>query len=209
MGKQVDTNNKGLVLQGVPVPGGEGGSWHIATGSMAQLSDLLAANSGADIDVCYQCRRCASGCPVAYAMDYTPVQLLHAARLGLLDLVLGSSAIWLCNSCATCVSRCPQEVDIVKIMDVLRAMALETGSNRETQDVVASYRAVLWSIRLFGRVYELGMVGAWQLTARRLGQDLRMGLDMRKRGRLKILPSFSTLGRAAGLFSRARRLERP
>ena len=74
---------------------------------------------------CYQCSMCSDGCPVAYAMDYHPNQIIHMVQLGLKEKVLQSSAIWLCVSCDTCGTRCPNEIDIVRLMDVLRKEALE------------------------------------------------------------------------------------
>ncbi|MCL4369588.1 MAG: 4Fe-4S dicluster domain-containing protein [Chloroflexi bacterium] len=183
-------------------------SWQISSTSVSQFADQLAEASGVDINVCYQCKKCASGCPIAYAVDYTPVQLLHAARLGLKDLVLSSKAIWLCLACETCVARCPQEVDIVKVMDALRAMALQAGVKPQVPEVASFYRASLRNIRVFGRMYELGLIGQLKLATRELDKDVRLGLEMFKKRKLKMLPDFASLGKASGIFSRARKLER-
>ena len=56
---------------------------------------------------------CSDGCPVAYVMDYYPNQIIHMVRLGLKDKILNSTTIWLCASCETCATRCPNEIDIV------------------------------------------------------------------------------------------------
>lgn len=180
----------------------------ILAASVSQFGELLSQTSGVDINVCYQCRKCVSGCPVAYAMDYTPVQLLHAVRLGLKDLVLGSATIWLCASCETCVTRCPQDVDLVRVMDSLRAMALRAEVKPKVPDVASFYRSSLNNIRIFGRMYELGLIGQLKLATRQFGKDLRLGSQMLKRRKLKLLPDFAGLGKSRSVFSRVQKLER-
>jgi heterodisulfide reductase subunit C len=181
--------------------------WNIPS-SVSQFADRLQEISGVDLNVCYQCRKCHSGCPVAYAMDYSPVQLLHAARLGLEDLVLGSATIWLCASCETCVTRCPQDVDLVKLMDSMRLLALRSGVKPAVPEVAQFYRASLLNIRLFGRTYEVGLIGQLKLATRQLTKDLRLGFEMFKKRKLALLPSFKSLGKANSLFSQVQKLER-
>jgi heterodisulfide reductase subunit C len=116
-----------------------------------QFSDSVKKLSNVDINVCYQCRKCTSGCPVAYAMDYTPTQILHAARLGLKGLVLGSTTIWLCAGCETCVTLCPQDVNIINAMDAMRVIAINEGYKPKETEVADFYRYSLNNIQLFGR----------------------------------------------------------
>jgi heterodisulfide reductase subunit C len=180
--------------------------WQVPA-AVAEFGDLLEETSGVDINVCYQCRKCASGCPVAYAMDYTPVQVLHAVRLGLKDLALGSATIWLCSACETCVTRCPQDVDIVKAMDSLKAIALRAGVKPKVPEVASFYCSSLQNIRLFGRMYELGVIAQLKLATRQFLKDLDLGAQMLRKGKLKLLPDFGSLGRARRLLSRTRKLE--
>ena len=163
-----------------------------AEGARFAAAVKLAANT--DVNACFQCRKCTSGCPVAYAMDYTPAQIMHAVRLGLKDLVLSSSTIWLCAACETCVARCPQEVDIVKVMDALRAMCLSDGYKPKEQAIASFYKYSLNSIQLFGRLYELGVMGRLKLATREFKKDFRLGLGLFKRGKLKVIPDFGSAG---------------
>lgn len=185
-----------------------GTEWNVPSTSVSQFADLLKESSGVDLNVCYQCRKCHSGCPLAFAMDYTPPQLLHAARLGLKDLVLSSTTIWLCASCETCVTRCPQDVDLVKLMDAMRLMSLQQGVKPAVPEVAQFYRASLLNIRLFGRTYEVGLIGQLKLATRQFTKDLSLGLEMLKKGKLTLWPSFESLGKANNLFSRIQKLER-
>jgi heterodisulfide reductase subunit C len=43
------------------------------------------------------------------------------------DLVLNSKTMWLCASCETCTTRCPQDVDVAKVMDAVKITALHQG----------------------------------------------------------------------------------
>ena len=51
-----------------------------------------------NLNRCYQCSMCSDGCPVAYAMDYYPNQIIHLVRMGMREKVLKSKTIWLCAS---------------------------------------------------------------------------------------------------------------
>jgi CO dehydrogenase/acetyl-CoA synthase alpha subunit len=55
-------------------------------------------------------------CPVAFAMDYKPNQICRWS-LGMKERVLSSKTIWVCASCYTCSTRCPNDIDIAKVMD--------------------------------------------------------------------------------------------
>ena len=181
--------------------------WQVPVTQVSQFGDWLQEVSGVDINVCYQCRKCTSGCPVAYAMDYTPVQILHAACLGLKDLALRSTTIWLCAGCETCVTRCPQDVDLPQVMDSLKAIAVRWGVKPGEPEVASFYRSSLQNIRLFGRLYELGLVGQLKLATRQFRKDLTLGVEMLKKRKLRLMPDLATMGRTRRIFSRVRKLE--
>lgn len=159
----------------------------------SRLAAIIKTYGNTDISTCYQCRKCSSGCPVAYAMDYTPAQILHAARLGLKDLVLNSATIWLCATCETCVARCPQGVDLVKAMDALRTTCLIEGYKPKVPEVANFYKHALNNIQVFGRLYELGLMGRLRLATREFTKDFSLGIGMFKRGKLKILPDLGAM----------------
>jgi heterodisulfide reductase subunit C len=83
--------------------------------------------SGQDLLACNQCGKCSSGCPVAFALDVLPSQILRFTQLGLED-ALQAQTIWTCASCQTCVSRCPKGVDLPRVMEALRQIAMERGT---------------------------------------------------------------------------------
>ncbi len=174
----------------------------------SQFLESVKKSSNVDISACYQCRKCTSGCPVAYAMDYTPAQILHATRLGLKELVLGSSTIWLCATCETCVTRCPQDVNLVQAMDALRVMALSNGYKPKESAVADFYRYSLSNIQLFGRMFEMGLMGRLKLATREFSKDLKLGLGLFKRGKLSVIPDLGALGVTLRIRSRVRKSEK-
>ena len=80
-----------------------------------QIKDL----SGVDYSRCYQCLTCTLSCPVISIMDYSPNQIIRMIQLGARSKVLQSNTIWRCASCETCAGRCPQGIDIRRLMDTL------------------------------------------------------------------------------------------
>ncbi len=80
--------------------------------------------SGQNLFACYQCGNCTAGCPVSFAMDLGPHQVIRYTLLGLVSEVLASNTPWICASCLQCTSRCPKGLDIARIMEALRTVVL-------------------------------------------------------------------------------------
>ena len=173
----------------------------------SEFGEAVRSISGVDVNSCFQCAKCASGCPVSYAMDYTPTQLIHAIQLGLTDLVLSSKTIWLCASCQTCTTRCPQDVDLASVMDAVRIIAQRKKIKAKIPEVPAFYRSSLANIGFFGRMYELGLIAILKLFTRSFTKDIGLGLKMLAKGKLNILPSFSGALAARKIFSQVRAKE--
>jgi heterodisulfide reductase subunit C len=61
---------------------------------------------------------------MAEAMDLLPNQVIRLMQLGLREEIDKANTIWLCASCTTCGVRCPRGVDLSRVMEALRALAL-------------------------------------------------------------------------------------
>ena len=85
--------------------------------------------SGQNLFSCYQCGMCSAGCPMSFAMDLLPSQIILSVQLGLEEDIFNSRIIWLCASCETCSTRCPRGVDISKVMEALRLITLRKNIN--------------------------------------------------------------------------------
>ena len=144
-----------------------------------------------NIDRCYQCSMCSDGCPVAYAMDYHPNQIIHLVRLGQKDKVLQSNAIWLCVSCETCATRCPNQIEIVRLMDVLRGESLKSGFKGPLSNVSKFHEAFVNQIKKKGRVDEASLLIEYELKSRdflsfdKFLEEAKLGLEMFRKGKIK------------------------
>jgi heterodisulfide reductase subunit B len=164
------------------------------------LAQEIKERCGENVFLCYQCKKCTAGCPVAAYFDLTPNQVLRACQFGQANLVLNSRTISICAACETCSTRCPQGIDIARIMDVLEIMAAELGIKSKAPTVPMFYRAANRGINWFGRMWELGLMAelyireffARELNFKQLFKyDLPMAIKMLRVGKLKILPSIA------------------
>ena len=149
----------------------------------------VAARSGQPIDLCYQCKKCAGGCPVSMAMAPMCSDILRLIQLGEREKVLASDAIWLCIGCRTCAARCPNGIDASRVMDALREMALAEGTAGGGRKARAFHAAFLASVEKLGRAYEAGVISLYKLKTASFGEDLGLGLKLLARRKLKLLPS--------------------
>jgi len=146
---------------------------------------------GSEIHVqdCYQCQKCSAGCPVAFAMDYKPNQIMQMVSLGMKERVLSSNTIWVCASCYTCSTRCPNDIDIAKVMDWLRQTAIREGVPPAEKEVALFHSTFLESIRTHGRVHELSMMAHYKRKTGKWFEDFKLGWRMFTKGKLKLFPS--------------------
>jgi heterodisulfide reductase subunit C len=150
--------------------------------------EVVNAQSGEQIQLCYHCHKCGAGCPVVSFMDYTPDRLFRMAQLGLKRQVLGSSTIWLCSSCHTCATRCPNDIDVTTVMDTLKQMALEEKIKSHQKRAACFHKAFLSNLRRFGQIHEASLMAVLKLKTLNLFSDLKLGLNMFRRGKIALLP---------------------
>lgn len=152
-----------------------------------ELLSKLEKEAGTNINLCYQCGKCSAGCPVGFAMDYKPREIIRLLQLDLLDEALEAESIWICATCETCSARCPRGVDIASLMDTLRREALKQG--KITDKRVAYFnKAFLGTVKHFGRTYEAGILLYHNATTFQPFKDAQLGLPMMMRGKVGILP---------------------
>ena len=158
------------------------------TGLNTELAKRLEAETGLSVRSCYQCKKCSAGCPVAFAMDLLPHEVMGMVIYGQQGRLLGSSTIWLCASCETCTTRCPNEIDIAGVMDGLRRMAIKDGAVTSEPGIAAFHNSFLGGIRLAGKTNETMLIGAYKAISRRFFDDLGLGAVMLARRKIKLLP---------------------
>ena len=170
----------------------------------------VQSQSGQPISLCYQCKKCSSGCPVGFAMDLLPHEVVRLIQLGARDRVFAANSLWVCTGCKTCQARCPNQIDAGQVMDSLREMALKAGTaalapKGRDVNVKTFHESFLSTLRLFGRSYDLGMIGLYLGRSRALGEQMGLGLNMVKKGKLKYLPErVRRMGEIRKIFAKAR-----
>ncbi len=157
--------------------------------------DIVAQESGQDIDACYQCGKCTASCPLARAMDWMPNQIIHAVQLGLKDLVLDSNAIWHCAACETCASRCPRDIDMSRVNKALARICIREGRTPKDPAVAAFHKSFIESMARWGRAHELEVISLTKLrNARQRFRDIPLGAWLFAKGRLSLLPHYVRRG---------------
>lgn len=160
-----------------------------ATAPLAVIDPTFArtvqARSHEPILTCYYCQKCSVGCPTSFAMDYKPAQVLKMVQLGQREALLKSHAPWLCIGCETCGTRCPNDIRINNVMDVLKEMALEAGVAPSEKTVYALHRSFLNSVKRFGRLHELSMLAEYMLRVpQKLPQEIGLGITLILKGKV-------------------------
>lgn len=150
------------------------------------LEEVNEKINGVPIQRCYHCRKCTAGCPVAFAMEYNPNKVVKMIQMGMRDEVLNSSTIWLCASCETCVTRCPNDVDIARMMDSLREIAIESKVAPKEKNILKFHEAFLGSIKSRGRISEPMMIVNYKLKSGDYFSDMGMGMSMFMKGKIKL-----------------------
>src|SRR5512136_2310670 len=152
------------------------------------LKEIIEA-SGENPQACYQCQKCSAGCPVAYAMDILPNQLLRHIQYDHRERVLSSKTIWICASCYTCSVRCPNNIDIAKIMDTLRSLAIRSGMKPGEKDIPLFHSVFLNTIKSKGRIHELSLLIQLKSKTKDFLKDAGLGWKMFLKRKIKLLPS--------------------
>ncbi len=153
----------------------------------------IARDTGIKAARCYQCGKCSAGCPLADEMDLTSsmvMRMLQVEEEKTDEELLRSEAIWLCASCEMCISRCPMQIDIPRIMDALRqeSLARNVAHPAARKSIVSFHRSFLDMIRFTGKSYEIGMVADYKLRSGKLLQDLALAPQMLAKGKLPLFP---------------------
>jgi heterodisulfide reductase subunit C len=159
------------------------------------VNEVIEAG-GKNAQLCFSCGTCSGGCPVVYAMDYTPRQIMRMVELGIKDKIFDANTIWVCAGCHTCTVRCPRGVEISKVMAALKSIAMKQGYEAKEPSGPAWYSTFLDVLQHHGRVFETELMLKFNLKktknpvemARCLLKDLPMGIEMFKKGKLLLKP---------------------
>ncbi|OAG28732.1 4Fe-4S dicluster domain-containing protein [Thermodesulfatator autotrophicus] len=140
-----------------------------------------------DFSFCLTCQTCTNGCPCVSLMDYLPHQLMRLLQWEKFEEALNSKAIWVCVGCNACTQACPMGIEIPEIFDILRQEAIKAGLVAE-KGIYEFHRQMLLSLKRHGRVNEFELTLAYKLKERRFFEDVRLGLKMFAKAKIKLKP---------------------
>jgi Heterodisulfide reductase, subunit C len=141
-----------------------------------------------DLSVCFQCKRCDSGCPVSNLTGAPPSEILRRLHLGAGNELLASDLVWMCVSCETCFARCPMGIDIPSAIDALRVLAVERKTPTPEGNMPLFNRVFLKTVNIFGRTYDLGMIAAHKIGTKSYMKDADKFPTILKKGKIALLP---------------------
>jgi heterodisulfide reductase subunit C2 len=154
---------------------------------------------------------------MTFAMDLLPDEVIRLSLLGQDATVLGCRTIWVCSSCETCTTRCPNAIDIAGVMDWLKEESLRQGYDSPQPQVAKFHQTFLETIRLAGgRLSEPLLLGLYQLKSGGVVakiksgaflEELRLAWKLLRRGRLapKLPPRLKGRGEIKKIFAESKR----
>ena len=186
---------------------------------MHQLSNKLGCReflrgveelSGQAVSACYQCGKCTAGCPVVADLDPSPNRVMRLIQLGSTRDALRNEMVWLCVGCGACGCRCPIGIDPGRVMDTLRALAreMQVPPPPASAPIYTFFQAFLDSVREFGRLSEVALMGSYNINSGRLLTNVIKAPWFVLRGKLSIAPhSIKKLDRLDRVFQRIGEIE--
>ncbi len=152
-----------------------------------------------NLTACFQCRKCSNGCPASFAMDLPPDLIIRLALLGQKDEILRSRTIWVCASCETCTTRCPNGVRIAELMDHFRELAVREGVPVPHPEILSFHQTFVDNIRRTGRAFEGALIPEYRMRSGslkkmwkegRLKEEAALGWTLLRKKRLALYPKF-------------------
>jgi heterodisulfide reductase subunit C len=134
-------------------------------------------------------------------MDLPPAQIRWSVLAGRSGEILSSKAIWVCVSCQACSARCPNGIDVARVIDALRAIVVREGRRPAVPGIASLHKELMAGVRERGRVYELDVLPLY-----RLGQfDLQLALLFKGKFRIlsQVVKQLETVAAALDLEQKA------
>ncbi len=178
----------------------------------AFLAEVDRIPGGERLRRCIQCGTCTGSCPVSYAMDYTPREVLALFRVGDIDSILRSRTIWVCASCYQCTTRCPANIKITDLLYALKRVAFERRVFPRDFPVFVLSETFVDQVKKYGRNHELGLLRTYFLktSITRMLKRTGLGLALMKKGRLGLFPSkIRGMDGLRRMIARAEEFDRP
>jgi heterodisulfide reductase subunit C2 len=152
------------------------------------LAQEVLKRSGLDVARCLQCGKCSAGCPMATETSLRPHEIMLRVMRNRREELLASDGIWLCLTCTTCSTRCPNNADPARVIDVLREIAMDEDPSLATRAVGVFNQTFLAQVESSGRMHEVGLVAQYNIRTGHLLKDAAAMPALLLRGKFKITP---------------------
>lgn len=151
---------------------------------------------------CMQCGVCGGSCPARFAMDFSPMQIIKMIQLGLKDIVLSRSTIWICAQCQTCLTRCPREVNIPLLMSSLKNIAIRENVPCKIETKPKFHKTFSEIIKKYGRMYEpeLKMKLIKKTNPGDVFHNAILAVRLLRKGKIKLMPPKTDQSRELSAF---------
>jgi len=126
------------------------------------LVEEVMSRSGQNLLACYQCRRCAAGCPVGEETGITPDRLIRTILVGDKDDALNNLLVWKCVACYTCGTRCPNNIQTARITETLKQMSKEAHMKPLIPRIADFHNAFMTSTSHLGRFNEIESMAIYE-----------------------------------------------
>jgi heterodisulfide reductase subunit C len=155
------------------------------------LKQLETVPNSEKIKSCIQCGTCTGSCPVSYAMDISPREIIALFRAGDMETLLHSKSIWICASCYACQTRCPSLIKVTDIIYALKRLAMEKEIFPHKFPAYALSETFVNVMNRFGRLHEPMLVVFYLMKTSpfKLFSMMPLSLRMAKRKRIAYFPS--------------------
>jgi heterodisulfide reductase subunit C len=156
----------------------------------AFLEEIERIPGGGRLNQCIQCGTCTASCPVSYAMDMTPRQMIGMFRAGAIEELLESRSIWICASCYHCTLRCPAQIQITDLIYALKRIAIEEEIFPKNFPTHVMSETFTKNVKRYGRNYEVGLLLRYFLRTKPTGLIGRRkaGFALWRHGRIRMRP---------------------
>jgi heterodisulfide reductase subunit C len=176
------------------------------------LRQLETIPNAEKIKSCIQCGTCTGSCPVSYAMDISPRELIALFRAGDLETLLNSKSIWVCASCYSCQTRCPSMIKVTDIIYALKRLAMEKGIYPPKFPVHSLSDTFVKVMNNYGRLHEPRLLVYYLLKTDplKLFSFMPLGLRMAKKRRIAYTPSkIKDLNGFKKIIAKAEKMDTP
>lgn len=176
------------------------------------LRQLETIPNAEKIKSCIQCGTCTGSCPVSYAMDISPRELIALFRAGDLETLLNSKSIWVCASCYSCQTRCPSMIKVTDIIYALKRLAMEKGIYPPKFPVHSLSQSFVKVMNTYGRLHEPRLVVYYLLKTDplKLFSLMPLSIRMAKKRRIAYTPSkIKDLNGFKKIIAKAEKMDTP